>query len=161
MDKRKYYAASKLLENGENELFSKVIHDSYEITAWISGDYPDHTQHFYGKYVPGIFQGEREIISCYVDGEIAATAVLKRDAEENKICTFYVRPEYRRQGIAKELVQLCFDWLRTTKPLITIADYKLGQFAGIIKRYGWTETQVLEAGYYNSHSKEHVFNGHI
>ena len=48
-----------------------------------------------------------------------------------------------------------------SKLIITIADYKLDQFTGIIKKYGWDETQVLDAGYYNDHSREHVFNGAI
>ena len=40
-----------------------------------------------------------------------------------------------------------------------IADYKLDQFAKVIEKYGWTETEVLADGYYNDHSREHVFNG--
>ncbi len=79
----------------------------------------------------------------------------------NKISTLYVKPEYRKRGIATVLVEKCFEWLGTTKPLITIADYRLDQFTGIIKKYGWDETQVLDAGYYNDHSREHVFNGAI
>ena len=69
--------------------------------------------------------------------------------------------ENQKRGIATALVERCFEWLGTTKPLITIADYKLDQFAGIIKKYGWEETQVLDSGYYNDHSREHVFNGTI
>lgn len=156
-----FYKASDLLKQGKNKEFSKMIAESYVITDWISKDYPDHVDHFYSKYVPGIFDGEREIISCYIGGKIVATAILKKDAEERKISTFFVKSEFRMQGIATELFHKCFDWLETTKPLVTIADYKLEQFAGIIKKYGWEETQVLETGYYNDHSREHVFNGKI
>jgi len=158
---RHFFKASDLLKHGRNKEFSKVIAESYMITDWISKDYPDHVDHYYSKYVPGIFDGKREIISCYIDGKIAATAILKKDLAERKISTFYVKPEYQRQGIATELIAKCFDWLETTKPLITIADYKLHQFDSIIKKYGWTETQILEIGYYNDHSHEHIFNGTI
>ena len=54
---------------------------------------------------------------------------------------------------------MSFEWLETTKPLITIADYKLPQFTSIIQKYDWKETSVLENAYYNNHSQEHVFNG--
>lgn len=158
---RDFCVVSDLLKSGENKKFSKVIAESYMLTDWISKDYPDHCDHFYSKYVPGIFDGEREIVTCYIDGKIAATAFLKKDAEERKISTFYVKPEYQRQGVATELIEKCFAYLGTTRPLITIADYKLDQFAGIIKKYGWQETQVLASGYYNDHSEEHVFNGAI
>ena len=155
------YKVSDLLKSSRNIEFSKVIAESYIITDWIAEDYPDHCDHFYSKYVPGIFDGSREIISCYVSNKIAAVAILKKDSEEHKISTFFVKPEYQKQGIATMLMERCFDWLGTTKPLITIADYKLPQFAGIIKKYDWQETQVLDNGYYNDHSKEYVFNGEI
>lgn len=154
-----FFKMSNLLKAGRSKEFSKIICESYLITDWICEDYPDHTDHFYSKYVPGIFDGEREIFSCFVDGKIAATAFLKKDEEERKISTFYVKPEYQKRGIATELFKRCFEWLGTTKPLITIADYKLDQFVGIIRKYSWVETQVLKLGYYNDHSKEHVFNG--
>lgn len=157
----KFRKASSLLNAGLGKAFSKLIAESYMITDWICEDYPLHCNHFYSKYVPGIFTGEREIISCYVDDKIAATAILKKDETELKISTLYVKPEYQRQGIATALVEKCFKWLGTTKPLITVADYKLEQFASIIKKYGWKETQVLDAGFYNDHSREHVFNGTI
>ncbi|MBQ8156164.1 GNAT family N-acetyltransferase [Candidatus Saccharibacteria bacterium] len=156
-----FLKASDLLKAERNKTFSKLIAESYMITDWIRKDYPSHCDHFYGKYVPGIFDGEREVITCYVDGKIAATAFLKKDKTELKISTLYVKPEYQKRGIATALVERCFEWLGTTKPLITIADYKLDQFAGIIKKYGWEETQVLDSGYYNDHSREHVFNGTI
>ena len=156
-----FLKASDLLKAECNKTFSKLIAESYMITDWICKDYPSHCDHFYSKYVPGIFDGEREVISCYVDGKIAATAFLKKDKTELKISTLYVKPEYQKRGIATALVERCFEWLGTTKPLITIADYKLDQFAGIIKKYGWEETQVLDSGYYNDHSREHVFNGTI
>ena len=33
------------------------------------------------------------------------------------------------------------------------------EFAKVIEKYGWVETGVLADGYYNDHSREHVFNG--
>lgn len=153
------YKVSDLLKASRNIEFSEVIAESYIITDWIDKDYPNHCDHFYSKYIPGVFDGSREIISCYVGSKIAAVAILKKDSEEHKISTFFVKPEYQKQGIATMLIEKCFDWLGTTKPLITIADYKLPQFASIIKRYDWHETQILDIGFYNNHSKEYVFNG--
>ena len=156
-----FLKASDLLKAERNKDFSKLVAESYMITDWISRDYPSHCDHFYSKYIPGIFDGKREVISCYVDGKIAATAILKKDDGELKISTLYVKPKYQKQGIATALIERCFEWLGTTKPLITIADYKLDQFSGIIRKHGWKETQVLDVGYYNDSSREHVFNGTI
>lgn len=168
-----FFRVSDLLKTGNRKEFSKVIADCYSITDWISKDYPEHCAHFYGKYVPGLFSGSREIIACRIDGKIVAVAFLKKALEptalgpnghsemERKISTLFVDPKYRKNGIACELLRHSFDWLGTTKPLATIAEYKLDQFAGIIEKYGWEETQILQDGYYTENSKEHVFNGRI
>lgn len=168
-----FFKVSDLLESGNRQKFSQVIAECYSITDWISKDYPEHCTHFYNKYVPGLFSGEREIIACRIDGKIVAVAFLKkalgptefgpngRSEMERKISTLFVDPKYRKHGIACELLRHCFEWLGTTKPLATIAEYKLDQFAGIIKKYGWEETQILQDGYYTKNSREHVFNGHI
>lgn len=156
---REFRTASGLLKAGKNKQFAEMVSDVYAITDWICEDYPDHFDHYFSKYIPGIFSGEREIIACYIDEENVAVAILKKDNEERKISTLYVNPAYRKRGIASELLERSFAWLGTTHPLATIADYKLDQFVGLINKYGWVETQVLADGYYNSHSREHVFNG--
>lgn len=49
-------------------------------------------------------------------------------------------------------------WLSITKPLITLADYKLEMFKSIINKYDWELTEVV-SGLYNDRSQELCFNG--
>lgn len=56
------------------------------------------------------------------------------------------------------MVEASMDFLETTKPLITLADYKLPMFQPIIDKYGWELTEVVE-GLYNDKAKELCFNG--
>ena len=44
--------------------------------------------------------------------------------------------------------------------MITLADYKLPMFQGLIEKYGWEQTQEV-AGLYNDRSAELVFNGFL
>lgn len=167
------FSASAVLKQKQHVEFSQIIGECYRITDWISQDYPGHCESFYTKYVPGVFTGSREIIGYRIGTKVIAVAFLKKSLEatpdgpgghsemERKLSTLYVDPEHRNQGLAARLLQECFKWLGTTKPLATIAEYKLEQFAGIIKKYGWEEKQILEKGYYNDHTREHVFNGKI
>lgn len=167
-----FFRVSELLQEGKRQEFSQVVAECYSITDWISKDYPDHCAHFYNKYVPGIFRGEREIIAGRLDGKIVAVAFLKKALEptalgpnghselERKLSTLFVDPQYRNIGIASELLRRSFNWLGTTTPLATIAGYKLDQFVHIIEKYGWKETQILPR-YYSQDSAEHVYNGQI
>jgi ASC-1-like (ASCH) protein/GNAT superfamily N-acetyltransferase len=158
--KRKIFIASQL-STTSRKLFSRIVAESYNITDWICDDYPKHFEHYWTKYVPGIFKGERQIVAAYIGNRIAGVAILKRDAEETKICTLFISEEFRGQGVATAVLGEAFKWLGTSKPLITIADYKVAMFNRIIEKYDWRLTQVLEGGYYNDHSKEYVYNGKI
>lgn len=152
--------ASKVL-NEERIHFVNVVTKAYEITDYICNDYPKHFNWYWAKTVPAVFNGSREIVVCTVHGKVAGVSFLKDEDEEKKICTFLVLEEFRGQGIATKLLEASFEFLETTKPLITLADYKLEMFSHIIKKYDWKQTQVLPKGFYNDEYTEIVFNGII
>ena len=106
---REFYKVSDLLKANENKKFAKIIAEAYIATDWICEDYPDHCDHYFNKYIPGVFDGEREIITCYINNKIAAVAILKKDTEERKISTLFVKPEYQKRGIARKMLCVARD----------------------------------------------------
>lgn len=159
-DEIKIISASSLLEKNHNA-FTNIIAKAYAVTDYICKDYPYHFEWYWTKTVPAIFKGKREILVCTVNKKMAGVAFLKNEEGEQKVCTFLVLEEFRGKHIATKLLERSFKFLGTTKPLISIADYKLSMFEGIIKKYGWEQTQILDEGYYNNTSREVVFNGKI
>ena len=137
---------------------SAYADELYQLTDWICHDYPDHRSHYYQKYLPGLADGTREITGCYIGQIPAGVIILKNTPEEKKISTLYIADDYRGLGLASKLVQASESFLGTLKPTITVADYKVPQFEGLIKRFGWEHTSTLPQGYYNDHSSEWVFN---
>lgn len=140
------------------ELGTKI----YMITDFICDDYPKHKEWYFTKQLPATINGdERNILFVRNPenvNEIISMACLKRDEEEQKICTLYVSDKCRGLGIGKAIVEESMRWLGTTKPLITLADYKLEMFKPIINKYGWELTEVV-SGLYNDISQELCFNG--
>ncbi len=152
-------SASGMLEKSCHQAFVNLVADGMRLTDWITADYPNHIKDYYTKYVPGIFTNEREILVGYIKDEPVAVVILKKTSDELKISTLYVVRGLQGNGIATKILECAFKWLGTTKPLATLAEYKAEQFQGIIKRYGWTQTQILEQGYYNNRHREYVYNG--
>jgi GNAT superfamily N-acetyltransferase len=159
MNMIEYISASEVIEN--QKMFLKIIFEAYETTDWICNDYPKHFEHYWAKYVPGIFKNEGQIIVAYYANQIVGLIILRKDGRVAKICTLYVSDKFRRAGIATNLLERAYTWLGTTKPLCTIPNHKLAMFKTIIKKYDWSLTQILEYGYYNKHSKEYVYNGNM
>lgn len=154
------FRASKLAKENR-KLFSRIVAESYSLTDASISDYPERFRWCWTKQAPGVLDETREIIAACINGRIAGVIFLKKDGAERKICTLYVLDEFREKGLATVLLNEAFAWLGTTRPLITIADYKVGMFEGLIKKHHWRKTQVLDSGYYNNHSKEFVYNGEI
>ena len=63
-------------------------------------------------------------------------------------------------GVGTLLVEKSMELLQTTKPMITIADYKEPMFKGLIEKYGWVKTEEV-SGLYNDKHNELVYNGSL
>lgn len=154
----------ELLKGGiSKESAIKICDELYEMTDFICEDYPKHKSWFYYKHLPAtlIENSGRDIIFAYdIDKKLYGTSFIKQDEEEKKICTLFVSPDARGLGVGTALVEKSMQILGTTKPMITIADYKLPMFQGLIKKYNWDQTQVV-SGLYNDHAKELVYNGYL
>jgi len=155
----KLFSLSSLVSN--HKIFGKYAQAAYIVTDYICDDYPKHFEWYWTKEIPRVFNGTGEVIICTVGTNIAGVAFLKKDETESKICTFLVIESYRGKHIATRMLEQAYKYLGTTKPLITIADYKLPMFEPIIKKYGWQLTQTMGEGYYNNNSRELVYNGKL
>lgn len=150
--------ASELIKAGKHELFSTLMSKSYNVTDFISPDYPYHFEWFYTKCIPGVFAGTREVYTAVYDKKVVGVVFAKKDNNEAKVCTMWVDENMRGKHIATKLLEAAFPFLGTTKPLISVADYKLDMFKGVSAKYGWTITQRLE-NYYAEGVSEIVYNG--
>ena len=149
-------SARTLLEKKDYLTLNDLFFQTYALTDWITKDYPNHFKHFYSKYIPELFTGEREILAYYEGMTVEGLCILKKS--EQKVCTLFVKEEARNKHLATRLLSEGFIFLGTTKPLITIAEYKVSMFEGLIKKYGWEHTQTLDKSYYGN-AREFVFNG--
>ena len=160
MTKIEIMRASKYLGE-EHRIFSYIVSKAYEITEGSDKDYKNRFLWYWKKVVPDVLRGTRDIFLAIVNNEVAGCAILKKEETEKKICTLLVLDKHRNKGIATLLLEESFKYLGTTKPLITIAEYKVSKFVPIIKKYGWERTEILDKGYYSNLSREFVYNGEI
>ncbi|MBS7401348.1 MAG: GNAT family N-acetyltransferase [Eubacteriales bacterium] len=160
----KVVSIKELIEMGlERNKVLEICNRIYEMTDFVCKDYPRYKTWFYQKHLPGTLDVKigRDIVFTYnKNKDISGTSLIKKDDTEQKICTLFVNPIFRGLGIGTALVEKSIELLGTNKPLITIADYKLLMFEGLIKKYHWEQTQVV-TGLYNDRSKELIYNGYL
>jgi GNAT superfamily N-acetyltransferase len=122
--------------------------------------YPEIFQWYFQKFVPGLFAGSRFILKYCAGNDTAGVALLKKENKEKKICTLWVKSQYRNNGIGKALFGRCLEILDTDKPMITVPAERLCYFSNIFKYYNLKLEQVVQ-NYYRSDSSEYVFNGFL
>lgn len=155
----KFYKLSLFINHYKYfDLYSKRI---YDVLKHLSCKYPDFYNWYWNTQISRVIQGNGDIIFCIINSKIVGVANLKKDKKEVKLCTLFVSKNYRKSHIGTILVEKSFIYLGTTKPLITIPDYKIVLFKNIIDKYEWKCTQILDKGYYNKSCREFVYNGFI
>jgi len=118
--------------------------------------YPGFQAWFEGKVLPGIHSGERSILTAYHKNKIAGISVLKKGKIENKICTFYVDVNYRRNGIGDLMMKHCLDEFNSM-PLITVSEELIDRYSGLLSRFGFGVPFVWLSAYRDS-VPEYVFD---
>lgn len=113
---------------------------------------------FINKHIPGIYLGSRDTILLIINNDIVGICNIKY--EENKICTLFVKEEYRNKGIGKELVIRAIDLLKSTDPLITVPKSIVYKYEKIIKKFNWKLVKSIN-DYYVEGSTELVYNRNI
>lgn len=153
----KYYSLSKLLQEGHD--LEPIINEILLTTISAKTTYPEYTEWFMKKHIPGIYLGTRDTIIAVHNNKIIGVSNIKRE-KENKLCTVYFDPKYRKQKLGISLVDKSIELLGDSKPLITMPSSYLPQFKNIIKRYDWQLTDCIRDCYLQNTS-ELVFNGEI
>ena len=153
----KYYSLSKLLQEGYD--IESIINEILLVTISAKTTYPEYTKWFLEKHIPGIYLGTRDTIIAVHNNKIVGVSNIKRD-KENKLCTVYFDPIYRRQKLGITLVDKSIELIGDSKPLITMPSSYLPQFKNIIKRYDWQLTDCID-GCYQEDTSELVFNGEV
>ncbi|MDX8469375.1 hypothetical protein RFM41_32175 [Mesorhizobium sp. VK25A] len=139
--------------------------DAFAIYGWLERAgvhqfYPNFQPWFFGKVVPGLHTGERHIVTTYVEGTLAGVAICKRAETERKLCTLWVAPALRERGVAKSLARCAFDWLESDRPLFTVPEERIAEFAGLLRVWGFSPPQVYPS-LYRWNRAEYVFNGPV
>lgn len=122
-----------------SNLNGKIIDEIYELTKEIGNTYSDYKEWFYNKQTK---EENRKTIYLKTN-EIIGVVNLKK--EENKLCTIYLKEEYRNIGISNILLEEAFKYLDTTKPYLTCNKNNLKYLNNIIKKYNWKKTGIINS----------------
>lgn len=124
----------------------------------MSVDYPNIERWYLHKVVPGIRAGTRHFVKVERHGQLVGLGIAKNEADEKKICTLRVAPEYVGRGMGFRIMDDLLRWLDEDQPHATVGAHKLPLFQRMFDHYGFDVTSK-RVGLYLPSKVEVGFNG--
>jgi hypothetical protein len=121
--------------------------------------YPDFENWYWTKVVPGLEDGSRALFAHERGGQFSVV-IAKRTLHEKKLCTVRTSSKVFARGIATNLIHQAIDWLGCEKPLITVPEERLPEFARIFATLDFSLKQIANSCY-RINQREFAFNGRI
>jgi hypothetical protein len=130
---------------------------AWEFLSDLDKYYPDFEYWFFKTVCLDLSTGRRNIVVKKSGDQIIAVAILKKYAEEKKICTFRVSEHAKRNGFGTELMLESLEWLKCNQPLITVNQENAPEFEKFLTKFHFQKTNML-TGLYRPNKKEIIYN---
>ena len=135
-----------------NENFETISKDIFTFIKPLEKEYPDIENWFYNKQLKEL--NDRDILFIKDNDSIIGVVCLKKS--ENKICTFFIKENYRNKNLGTLLLNESIMILDTKLPFMTIPENKVSSFKYFIDKYNWI---LLDKKENNNHIIEYYYNG--
>jgi len=134
------------------------LYMAYNTLEPISQLYPNFSDWYWDKVVPGIILGNDKIIIAEQKSELVGISIIKK-GEENKLRAIRISEKFQNKGYGLHLIDQSLKELDTDKPIVSVAEEMINNFSRIfINRYNFDITHVYN-GLYRKSKLEYEFNG--
>jgi len=130
--------------------------DVFDLTHSIAQTYPDYSRWYHQTFLEGLKKGNRALIMAEEKGKLVGVALVKNTPQEKKLCTLFVRPENRRQGIGQRLLAQVLQELGQ-KPLVSVSKQNVASVSSLFERFKF-HLSACKKGIYLPHNTEFYFN---
>ncbi|HAS3568115.1 TPA: GNAT family N-acetyltransferase [Vibrio cholerae] len=118
--------------------------------------YPNFNIWFKDKFLFNFYIGNRDILFAHNGNNLCAVSLLKKTPEENKICTFYVMPEFQGRELGSKLLEKSLNYLDDKDVLISVSNERLSELYPTLSSKGFVLDNCVEHMYRNENI-EHFF----
>ncbi len=118
--------------------------------------YPEFNSWFKDKFLTSYYKGERDILLAHNGDKLCGLSLLKKSPEENKICTFYVMPEFQGKALGSQLMDKSIEYFRGNDVLISVSNERLTELYPVLAAKGFVLDECVEH-MYRYDNIEHFF----
>ncbi len=128
----------------------------YSLTQSVEKTYPNYKNWYENVFLSGLKQGDRSMILAFEKEQLVGCALIKNVPQEKKLCTLFVRPDSRGQGIGEKLLRIAIDELGQP-PLTSVSEKNISFIKGLFNKFHF-RLSALKKDFYQSGVNEYFFN---
>lgn len=125
-----------------------------QIQLLMQQNYPNFVDWFNNKLIPGINNGERNIVYITKGDKIIGFANLTKKQKEKKISNIYINSLFKYKAFFNILIDKSLDWLETDKPVVIMSEHELSKCFYLLLERNWTFTGKTKNNDYILNRKE-------
>ena len=133
-----------------------VYENILQLISPIHSSYPNLFSWYRDTFIPGLVQKERKYILAFEEDCLVGCALLKKTKNEKKISTLFVKPDFRKRGIGKKLLQASLKELGQNSSL-TVSEENLEIMRPLLDEFNFILSGTKE-GLYRTRKKEYFFS---
>ncbi|EHH0709562.1 GNAT family N-acetyltransferase [Vibrio vulnificus] len=118
--------------------------------------YPEFNSWFKNKFLTNFYEGKRNILLAHNGDKLCGLSLLKTSPEENKICTFYVMPEFQGKALGSQLMEKSLEYFQGKEVLISVSNERLTELYPVLAAKGFVLDECVEH-LYRYENIEHFF----
>ena len=134
-----------LIYSGYYPEHQRLYHDIFEMTRSLGNSYPNYQNWYHRTFLEDLKKGNRLYAVAAHHQTVAGCCLMKNTPHEKKICTFFVAPQYRRQGIGTDLLRAALKELGP-HPFLTVPLSKVDVFTPFLGRFGFQMKPLPQKG---------------
>ena len=139
-----------------NPLHQRLYQTILKLTMPVQESYPNYQGWYKNTFLEGLKKQERIILVAEEKGQLLGCALLKKTPAEKKLCTLFVRPDLRGQGIGTSLLKRTTEVLGQ-KPLTSVSEKNMKGVSSLFDRFGF-RLSAKKKGKYLPQNTEYYFN---
>lgn len=128
----------------------------FDLTQSLQQTYPDYKKWYHQTFLEGLKKGERSIIAALDDEKLIGCALIKKTPTEKKLCTLFVHPVYRKQGIGERLLKASVQELGQN-PLVSVSEKNKPFVDTLFRKFNF-HLSAVKKGVYRPDMTEYYFN---
>jgi len=134
------------------------LYSAFTLLKPLSSLYPDFSNWYFDKVIPGVINGDDEVILIEKNNEIAGISIIK-SGDEKKLRCVRISEKYQKTGMGLYLIDESLKRLDCAKPIVSVAQEMINEYSRIfINRYDFDISFVYK-DIYRKGKLEYEFNG--